>query len=122
MPYRYDMSGRLRSQIQRYPSYNFSTVSSATGFTSDIIRLSQFYVQSDHELEPGHPVQWTGQPAMISKTGTSVTSFSTDNLTYALSSVEPATSYSKTIAGIVIEKAASASDVEGLSYTAWMSR
>lgn len=109
MPYSYDRLGRLRATSQRYPNYA-SRRSANIKIVSDVIRLPQFYVESQHEIQPGHPVQWTGNAAMINADGTRQVAFSETDLSAALSSVEPATDDSNTIAGIVIEKAAETGD------------
>ena len=108
MPYGYDNLGRLRSRPQRYPIFSARTRPTVQTI-SDTIRLPQFYVESQHELQPGHPIQWTGNATMIVN-GTRRDNFSQTDYSAALSSVEPAADDSNTIAGIVIEKAAQTGD------------
>ena len=110
MPYTFDMSGRLRAGIQQFPSYAMPHTAQSTFINTDPIRLPQFYAESDHDIQPGHPVQWTGEPTMINNAGQRIDAFSQHDISSALSSVEPATSNTNRLAGIVIEKAASPGD------------
>ena len=113
MPYGYDMQGRLHTRRQQYPSYeNFasSTPQVLPSLTTDPIRLAQFYVESDHEIKPGHAVQWTGQAAMVNRNGERIDAFSQSDMSQALSSVEPASGDTRLVAGVVIEKAAAEGD------------
>ena len=110
MPYVYDRLGRLRASSQGYPVFASRNVNTNVKTISDTIRLPQFYVESQHEIQPGHPVQWTGHAAMINTDGTRLHTFSQTDYSAALSSVEPAIDDSNTIAGIVIEKAAETGD------------
>ena len=76
-------------------------------FTSDNIRPTSVYVESDHDIAPGHVVEWTGTPTNFLRDGTRSTVYTSSNgHEYALSSVQPTTTHSTTVAGIVIDKAA----------------
>ena len=107
MPYTFDISGRLRSLAQPYPRNNTALRVTSSGGIKDNLRLSQFYVESDHEIEVGHPVQWSGNANNIDSRGNRVDHFY-DN--FLLSDVVPADTYSNIIAGIVLEKAAGPGD------------
>ena len=107
MPYTFDSSGKLRFGVQPYQTtFNAMSINN-TPLITDNVRVSQFYVESEHELEPGHLVQWTGKPNNIDKDGKRVNEYR-DN--FILSDVVPASNNSSLIAGVIVEKAAQAGD------------
>jgi len=64
------------------------------------------YLHSEQPIEPGHLVQWTGEPYMFLKSGERVTSFDdTRGHEHALTSVEELNDKRK-LAGVVLEIAA----------------
>ena len=76
-------------------------------FRSDNIRPTAVYVESDHDIAPGHVVEWTGTPTNFLTNGTRSTVYSSENgHEYALSSVRPTGNHSTVVAGVVIDKAA----------------
>ena len=105
MPYSYNRSGRL-SFLPPVRQSRFSTTNNQP--KSDLIRLPQIYVESVHDLEPGHLVAWTGEPHMFTESGSKKEQWTSEHgYEFALSRVELAPNNSNLIAGIVQEKAAS---------------
>ena len=102
MPYLFDSAGRLT--VHKHRNYTQHVSSTNRNITADNIRTPHVYVESTHDIEPGHVVEWTGDPAMFTTLGKRQNTF---DYNYAISSVRPATNYSHTVAGIVTEKAAS---------------
>ena len=77
--------------------------STATPVETDSVRPVQLYLHSQESPDPGHLVQWTGQPDMFLKSGERVTSFDASRgHEHALASVETLTDHRK-LAGIVLE-------------------
>ena len=106
MPYYHDSGGKLSFLPPVRKHYGSFSTKSRT-LNSDIIRLPHVYVESTHEIAPGHLVSWTGSPHMFKRNGTKKEEWtSEDGFEFALSRVEPAESNSTIIAGIVQEKAA----------------
>lgn len=106
MPYFYDTTGRLNSMT---PLVNFQTPSQQQqrAIKADNIRTHHVYLESTETIEPGHVVEWTGEPAMFLADGKRKENFDHN---FALSSIRAASDYSTTVAGIVTEKAAETGD------------
>ena len=105
MPYYHNSLG----QLSFLPPVRQSSVFLETQkeIQSDIIRLPHVYVESTHDLAPGHLVSWTGSPHMFTRNGSKKEEWtSEDGFEFALSRVEPATSNSIVVAGVIQEKAA----------------
>ena len=85
-----------------------SVATTASKITTDNIRPSQLYVESDIELEAGHLSNWTGEAAMFDRSGEKITDFSgEEGHEYALSKIETCDgAHSKKVAGVVLETAA----------------
>ncbi len=77
---------------------------------ADTVRPPSVYVESEHEIENGHVVEWGGGPTNFISSGRKSTWTSEHGHTFAHSKVVPAETHSTTVAGIVIEKAASPGD------------
>lgn len=105
MPYFYDTSGRLTAMrpLVTYQSPSEPELS----LKADNIRTHHIYVESSETIEPGHVVEWTGEPTMFLANGTRKDTFDHN---YPLSSIRAASDYSTTVAGIVTEKAAETGD------------
>ena len=113
----YFSNGSYRTLTSNWPpSHNqLSLPETRSKLVSDNIRPSSVYVESSEDIAPGHVVQWTGSANNFMRNGTREVVYSSSNgHEYAMSSVEPATTHSTTVAGVVIEKAAGPTDT---SYT-----
>ena len=90
------------------PSQVFFTPTPTVSVRTDSIRPVELYVESPTNVESGHLVSWSGQPAMFTSSGNRVSTFEASNgHTFALSSVEENTQDRHTgVAGVVIERAA----------------
>ena len=74
----------------------------------DSIRPTQLYVESEHNVDSGHIVSWTGSPAMFDKAGNRQSTWTAQSgHEFALSKVESNTLSQHTgVAGVVLETAA----------------
>ena len=110
----YYKSGRLITTASNWrPQYGgiFDTPASDINVTSDNIRPVTLYVESQHDIPNGHIAEWTGEPRYFDNRGNRIDAFaSSEGHHYALSSVRPSGTHSKTVAGVVINKAASPDD------------
>lgn len=114
MAFYFNNGGALTTDTSNWRASHYTVIdpyADSTKLTSDNIRPSSLYVESPHEIAPGHIVQWTGTPNNFTINGTRKTVYSSSHgHEYALSTVEPTTTHSTTVAGVVIEKAASSTD------------